>query len=174
MNDALQQFGGYVVLNNVRISTNLATGIVALSIFGLLSGIVVIYVLTRIETSLNLITDYAVRVVETTDDLIYATAESHKVALEILADEDPASILARAGEFETAIAAFEDNYRTLDELLVDPQMQSLLETAAQTRIQLLGAVDEMRVAHDIELAEEAEAKFLADQFDAFGDGSLSA
>lgn len=161
------------MLNNVRISTKLATGIIALSLFGLLSGIVGIYVLTKIEAGLNQITDYAAPLVETTDDLIYSIAESHKVAVEILADEETADIIVRQGEFNAAVESFNENYLYLDELIVDPQMQTSLEMAAQTRQELLIAVDAMLQAHTLELAEEAESRFLADRFDLHGDDLIA-
>lgn len=157
------------MLNNIRISTKLATGIIALSLFGLLSGVVGIFVLTKIEAGLNQITDYAAPLVETTDDLIYSIAESHKVAVEILADEETADILVRQQEFDAAVESFNENYAYLDDLIVDPQMQSALEAAAVTRNNFLGAVDTMLQAHTLELAEEAEARFLAVQFDEHGD-----
>lgn len=157
------------MLNNIRISTKLATGIIALSLFGLLSGVVGIFVLTKIEAGLNQITDYAAPLVETTDDLIYSIAESHKVAVEILADEETADILVRQGEFDAAVESFDQNYAYLDELIVDPQMQAALEAAAVTRGSMLEAVNGMLEAHTLELAEEAEARFLADRFDEYGD-----
>lgn len=157
------------MLNNVRISTKLATGIIALSLFGLLSGVVGIYVLTKIEAGLNQITDYAAPLVETTDDLIFSIAESHKVSVEILADEETADILVRQQEFDAAVESFNENYAYLDELIVDPQMQSALEATAVTRNNFLGAVDRMLQAHTLELAEEAEARFLANRFERHGD-----
>lgn len=161
------------MLNNIRISTKLAVGILALSLFGLLSGVVGIFVLTKIEAGLNQITDYAAPLVETTDDLIYSVAESHKVAVEILADEEAADIIVRQGEFDAAVASFDENYAHLDGLIVDRQMQSSLEAAMQTRQLLLEAVETMVGAHSTELAEEAEARFLADRFDEFGDELVS-
>ncbi|MEO0383352.1 MAG: methyl-accepting chemotaxis protein [Pseudomonadota bacterium] len=161
------------MFNNVPISTKLAGGIVALSTFGLVSGVVGVVMLNGIEDKINQITDYAAPVVETTDDLIYAVAESHKVAVEILADEDVSDIQLRLGEFQTAVASFDTNYETLDHLLVEADMQTLLENAAATRQLYLETVGLMVDQHSLELAEEAEARLLADRFDEAGDGLLS-
>jgi methyl-accepting chemotaxis protein len=160
------------MLNNISISTKLAGGVVALSTFGLVSGVVGLVMLNGIEDQVNQITDYAAPMVETTDDLIYAVAESHKVAVEILADEDVANIQLRLGEFQAAVDSFDMNYEALDELLVEADVQTLLENAAATRRLYLEKVDSMVGLHSLELAEEAEARLLADRFDVAGDSLL--
>lgn len=161
------------MLNNLGISTKLMGGVLALSIFGLLSGVVGIFMLKGVEAEVNEITDYAGPVVETTDDLIYAVAESHKVTVEILADEEIDDIAQRETELLAAFEEFELNYVTLDNLIVEPDMQALLETAASIRVDLLAAIDNMINAHKVELAEELEADRLALQFDRVGDGLLT-
>jgi methyl-accepting chemotaxis protein len=161
------------MLGNISISTKLTAGIIGVSATGLLSGVVGVMMLLDVERQVNDITDYAAPMVETTDDLIYSIAEAHKVAVEILADEDFANIPRRYSELTAAKEAFDDNYQTLDELLVDEQMQSLLETARETRGQFLAAVDEMMNAHQVELTEEAEADRLVAEFDAIGDTLLT-
>lgn len=161
------------MLNNLGISTKLMGGILALSVFGLLSGVVGILMLKGVEAEVNEITDYAGPVVETTDDLIYAVAESHKVAVEILADEEIADIEQRELELFAAFDEFETNYATLDGLIVEDDMQTLLETAASIRADLLLAIDSLISSHKVELAEELEADRLAEVFDRVGDGLLS-
>lgn len=161
------------MLNNLGISTKLMGGILALSLFGLMSGVVGIVMLKGVEVEVNEITDYAGPVVETTADLISSIAESHKVAVEILADEEPEDILQRNGELADAMAAFDENYAVLDGLIVEADMQALLEEAAATRVELIAAVDQMIDLHSTELAEETEARRLADQLDRIGDGLLA-
>ncbi|MFN3225323.1 MAG: MCP four helix bundle domain-containing protein [Hyphomicrobiales bacterium] len=161
------------MLGNISISTKLTAGIIGVSATGLLSGVVGLTMLLNVERQVNDITDYAAPMVETTDDLIYAVAEAHKVAVEILADEELANIAQRQTELTAANEAFDANYLTLDDLLVDEQMQSLLETARETRGQFLAAVDDMMNAHRLELMEEAEAERLVAEFDAIGDTLLS-
>lgn len=161
------------MLNNLGISTKLMGGVLALSIFGLLSGVVGVLMLKGVEAEVNEITDYAGPVVETTDDLIYAVAESHKVAVEILADEEFVDIEQRETELLAAFEQFELNYVTLDGLIVESDMQALLENASSIRADLLVAMDTMITAHKVELAEELEADRLAEVFDRVGDGLLS-
>lgn len=161
------------MLNNLGISTKLMGGIIALSIFGLLSGVVGILMLKGVEAEVNEITDYAGPVVETTDDLIYAIAESHKVAVEILADEEILDIEQRELELAAAVEQFDINYVTLDGLIVESDMQALLEAGASIRGELLLEIDNMINAHKDELAEEAEADRLAAQFDRIGDTLLA-
>lgn len=164
---------GEKMLQNLSISTKLAAGIAALCVFGLLSGIVGIVMLLTIEDGVDEITDYAGPVVETTDGLIYAVSESHKVAVEILADEDMESIALREIEFASLLEEFDTNYEALDLLLVDTDLQLLLDNAAATRINMLGAVDAMLQAHKQELSDRAEAQTLVNQFDRIGDFVLA-
>lgn len=161
------------MLNNLGISTKLMGGVIALSIFGLLSGVVGIIMLKGVEAEVNEITDYAGPVVETTDDLIYAIAESHKVAVEILADEEVEDIAQRQLELQAAVEQFDINYVTLDGLIVEADMQALLEAGASIRGELLLAIDSMIDLHNTELAEEAEADRLAIEFDRIGDVLLT-
>lgn len=162
------------MLNNFSISSKVAGGISAVSVLGILSGVAGCIMLLNIEKQVNNITDYAAPMVETTDDLIYATAESHKVVVEILADEELDDIQRRKGEYVIAQESFEANYKTLDDLLVDPQMQGMLDRASATRREMQKAVDGMISAHETELLEEAEAKRLAHEFDKTGDHLLTA
>ena len=157
------------MLDNVSISTKLASGIAAVSFFGLLSGLAGVFMLINIEGEVNEITDYAGPVVETTDDLIYSVAEAHKVVVEILADENTASIERRQLEFADAGEQFDANYALLDTLIDDAQMQGKLDQAVVTRGQFLNAVETLKEAHAIELAEGAEARRLAEEFDLTGD-----
>lgn len=160
------------MLNNLSISTKLACGISAISFFGLVAGVAGIVMLINIEREVNQITDYAGPVVETTDDLIYSVAEAHKVAVEILADENPASIEQRKGEFTAALEQFEEGYATLDALIVEDTMQAQLELGSTTKARLIDAVEAMIDAHGNELAEGTEAQRLADVFDGIGDALL--
>lgn len=157
------------MLNNISISVKLLAGVLILSALGLASGILGVFMLTRIEAGVERITEYAGPMVETTDDLIYAVAESHKVAIEILADEEIEDISRRQGEFDTASESFEADFATLDALVVDEAIQAQLETAAQTRQAYLSAVEELTASHRVELAEETQARSLMRQFDAAGD-----
>ncbi len=161
------------MFNNISISSKLAGGIAGLSFFGLASGVAGLFMLVGIERQVNEITDYAAPVVETTDDLIYAVAESHKVAVEILADEELDDIEVRRGEFQSAVEAFDVNAEFLDDLLVDADVQALLDDALATRELYLQAVRDMDEAHTIELMEEAEAEAQAREFDRIGDVLLS-
>jgi len=148
-------------------------GVVALSVFGLAAGVVGVIMLKGVEAQVNEITDYAGPVVETTDDLIYAVAEAHKVTVEILADEELTDIEGREQELNAALEAFEANYATLDGLIVEDDMQAILEGATAIRVDLLAATQEMIDAHKIELEEEIEADRLARVFDGVGDTLLS-
>ncbi len=161
-------------MNNISISTKIAGGIIAISFVGLLSGLAGLFMLLNIERGVNNITDYAGPVVETTDDLIAAVAESHKIAVEILADENMNSITQRKVEFEAAQEEFDQNLTELDQLLVERDMRTLLDRAGVMRQDLLGAVDDLVAAHDVELAEKAEASRLAQEFDRIGDTLLDA
>ena len=160
------------MLNNIKISMKLAVGIAAISAFGILSGVVGILMLMRIEAGVNQITDYAGPVVETTDDLIYSTAEAHKVLVEILADEEMEDVPGRVAEYEAANQVYEENFAHLDSLLEDPQMQAMLDATIATRQQLKDAGIAMREAHHDELAEEALANEQVAIFDGVGDELL--
>jgi len=157
------------MLNNVSISVKMLAGVLILSVLGLASGILGILMLTRIEAGVEQITEYAGPMVETTDDLIYQVAESHKVAIEILADEEIEDIIRRQGEFDAANESFDTDFVTLDALVVDEAIQAQLERAVLTRQSYLSAVAELTDNHRVELAEEAEARSLMDRFDATGD-----
>ncbi|MEM1283803.1 MAG: methyl-accepting chemotaxis protein [Pseudomonadota bacterium] len=157
------------MLDNIPISTKLASGIAAISLFGLMSGIAGVFMLLNIEAEVNEITDYAGPVVETTDDVIYSVVQAHKITVEILADEDVENIQRRVTEFDEASDMFIESYAALDALIVEPDMQAQLDLAAATRVELLDAVQTMRDAHATELAEEAEARRLAVEFDLTGD-----
>ncbi len=157
------------MLNNVPISRKLMSGVLILSACGLIAGIVGIFMLLRIEAGVNQITDYAAPMVETADDLIQATAESHKVTVEILADEEMADIVNREAELEAAITDFDENYVVLDAIIDEPEMQRLLDEAANMRRDYLNAVGEMIAAHRVELNEEIEAHQLMRGFDEAGD-----
>jgi methyl-accepting chemotaxis protein len=161
------------MLNNIPISIKLASGIAAISLFGLASGVAGLAMLQSIEAEVNEITDYAGPVVETTDDLIYSTAEAHKVSVEILADENPETINRRKVEFQAALDQFAANYEVLDGLIIEQEMQAQLELAAATQAELIDAVDSMVDAHGVELAEEVEADRLAGEFDRIGDVLLT-
>ncbi|MBV6656206.1 MAG: HAMP domain-containing protein [Devosiaceae bacterium] len=160
------------MLNNLNISTKLTAGIGIVSIFGIASGVLGLLMLTRIEADVNQITDYAGPVVETTDDLIYAVAEAHKVLVEILADEELEDVPARVAEFDAASQSYTDNFAHLDELLVEPDMQAMLDATIATRQQLGQAGLDMRAAHRAELEEEALAKEQVALFDEVGDSLL--
>ena len=157
------------MINDIPISQKLLAGILTLSAAGLISGVVGAVMLTRIDAGVSQLADYAGPMVETTDDLIYSVAEAHKVAIEMLADEEPEDIARRQGEFDDAAGSFNADYATLDALIEDAEIQSRLERAAVTRQGFLTAVEEMIESHQIELAEETEARLLMDRFDAAGD-----
>jgi methyl-accepting chemotaxis protein len=157
------------MLNNVSISVKLLAGVLILSALGLASGVLGLILLTRIEAGVEQITEYAGPMVETTDDLIYQVAESHKVAIEILADEEIEDIARRQGEFDAATERFNTDLATLDALVTDEVIQSQLDAALGTRQAYLNAVADLTDNHRVELLEEAEARALMDRFDAAGD-----
>ncbi len=161
------------MLQNLSISTKLTAGNAALAVAGVLSGVVGIVMLLSIENGVNEITEYAAPLVETTDDLIYAVSESHKVAVEMLADQDLASIAQREAEFASALEAFDAGYGTLDHLLVDADLQQLLETTAATQRDFLTAVEQMLQAHRGGLVQRVQAQLLVDSFDRIGNVVLS-
>ena len=161
------------MLQNLSISTKLTAGNAALAVAGVLSGVVGIVMLLSIEKGVNEITEYAAPLVETTDDLIKAVSESHKVAVEMLADQDLASIAQREAEFATALEAFDTGYASLDHLLVDADLQQLLETTASTQRDFLMAAEQMLQAHRGGLVQRVQAQLLVDSFDRIGNVVLS-
>ena len=158
-----------MMLNNLPISTKLFAGVLALSVLGFASGLLGIIMLIRIEAGVERITEYAGPMVETTDDVIYAVAESHKVAVEIIADDTIENLDFRTGEFARASERFLDSYQSLDELVSEEDVQAQLDQANQTWQGYDAAVALMVEQHGLELFEEAEARTQMAQFDATGD-----
>ena len=161
------------MFNNVTISKKLMLGIAGVSFFGLLSGIVGVLMLLTVERQINEITDYAFPVSETTDELIYAVSQAHRVSVEILYDNDRDNITRREAEFDDALAHFDREYAVLNDLLTNPVMRQSLEQAVGLRTELLASVDVMVAAHMEELAEADEARRLMLHFDQVGDQLIS-
>ncbi len=162
-------YTGFKMLNNLPISTKLFAGILTLSALGFASGLLGAVMLMRIEAGVERITEYAGPLVETTDDVIYAVAESHKVAVEIIADDAVENVDFRTGEFDRASERFHDSYRSLDELVTERDIQAQLDRADQTWQAYSAAVADMVDQHRLELSEEGVAQTQMDQFDAAGD-----
>jgi methyl-accepting chemotaxis protein len=160
------------MINNLSISTKLAAGVAGLAVSGVVLGIIGLVMLSRIESDINRITDYAAPMVETTDDLIYAVAESHKVAVEILADEEIEDVEVRMGEFQAAVQSFDENYETLNALIEEPAVQGLLDEAVALRQAVLEEAATMKGHHRAELQEEATARAQSAEFDQVGDTLL--
>jgi hypothetical protein len=160
------------MINNLSISTKLAAGVAGLAVSGVVLGIIGLVMLSRIESDINRITDYAAPMVEITDDLIYAVAESHKVAVEILADEEIEDVEVRMGEFQAAVQSFDENYETLNALIEEPAVQGLLDEAVALRQAVLEEAATMKGHHRAELQEEATARAQSAEFDQVGDTLL--
>ena len=161
------------MFKNLSIAAKLAAGVAGLALSGVVLGVIGIVMLWRIEADVNKITDYAAPLVETTDELVYAVLESHKVAVEVLADEDIGNVGQRVGEFDAALQSFNENYEALDALIEDPEMERLLDDAMAIRAVLLEEVAAMKQHHRAGLEEEATARQQSMAFDRVGDDLLA-
>lgn len=139
--------------------------LVSISVAVVIAGILSIM---RIETTLNEITDVAAPTVETTGDVTYLVVESHKVAVEILADEEPEDVQRRMGEFNDTVAKYEAAALELDEIVSDPELQKQFEETKSESAAYFGAAREMFEVHSEELAEEAKAVSQMQEFEAQG------
>jgi len=162
------------MLANLSISKKIAGGIGLVSALGLASGIAGIVLLLNIEREVNEITDYAGPIVEATGDLVAATAEAHKIAVEMLADENSERIVGRKQEFDVAVARFASDYEGLDGLVTASDLQAVLDEAGSLHRDLQAAAADMMSAHDSSLMEKAEAVRLSRAFDLVGDDLLRA
>ncbi|MEZ5823474.1 MAG: methyl-accepting chemotaxis protein [Geminicoccaceae bacterium] len=126
--------------------------------------------LRDLEITVNQVTDVAAPSVETIDDMIYSVAELHKVAVEILADENVSNFPARLAEAEDARARYLVASEELREIIVDPQRESERATADGKMSSMIETYERMVARHREELEEESSAERQLSEADQFGDG----
>lgn len=155
-------------LANLGVGGKAFVGITVLIALGVCVVAASIMSIMRIETTLNEITDVAAPTVETTADVTYFVTEAHKVAIEILADEEPADIARRTEEFNATVENYAAAAAELDEIVSDPDLQAKFEETPAEWTAFLDAAQSMFDAHSVELQEEQTARELMADFEAVG------
>lgn len=156
------------VLHPSSLSTKLVAGFIATAATAVLVGIVGLYFIDNINTTLNNISDVAAPTVETSDDLIANIFEATKVAEEIIADEELSDIELLVVEVKSLNSEFETTYEELQTLVSDVSLLDELETARQEQKRFTVHVDRMIAAHTLELEKEALGFKLLKTFDEVG------
>ena len=147
-------------------------GVGLVAALGIGVGIVGFAMIGQVDSRLNAITDVTAPMVETTDDLIREVAEMHKVAVEILADEELADIDARATELAAATARFEAVEAELQALTLPDEFRADVTAALALRSAFEDSITQMNLEHRLELQAEALADRRTAEFDAVGDRLL--
>ncbi|MEM6745169.1 MAG: hypothetical protein AAF676_15770, partial [Pseudomonadota bacterium] len=142
------------MLSNASLGAKVGAGLLAVTLVGASGTAFGLYAISAIDRNLNEITDVAAPTVETSADVMKAVKEAHKVAAEILADEDVASIRRRMEEFDAARQDYDAALTELNEIVVDPALESTLATAERQGEAFFSAAQRMFAATKVELDEE--------------------
>lgn len=156
------------MLKNLNIGAKTTVGITALIAFGMCVVAVSIMSIGKIEKTLNQITDVAAPTVETAADVSLFVKDAHKIAIEILADEDFADIAERTILFNEAVDRYGQSIAELDEIVTDPGIQATLEESTPEWAAFYDYAQAMFAAHNAELEEEVKAEELLASFEAAG------
>ncbi|GFE49682.1 hypothetical protein So717_14350 [Roseobacter cerasinus] len=156
------------MLKNLSIGAKTTIGIAALIAFGICVVTVSLMSISKINGTLNQITDVATPTVETAADVTYFVKEAHKISVEILADEEPADIADRKEQFYATVERYQAAIAELDDIVTDPVVQSTLEETGTEWPAFFDSAQAMFAAHNIELEEEAKAQQLLSDFEARG------
>ncbi len=148
-------------------------GVGFVAALGIGIGVVGFAMVGQVDSRLNTITDITAPLVETTDDLIREVAEMHKVAVEILADEDLANIDARTTELSAAMVRLEATEAELYALPLPDDIRANVADALALRTDFEDSIAEMKVEHQLELESEQLADRRTAEFDAVGDQLLA-
>ena len=148
-------------------------GVGFVAALGIGIGVVGFAMVGQVDSRLNTITDITAPLVETTDDLIREVAEMHKVAVEILADEDLANIDARTNELSAAMVRLEAAEAELYALPLPDDIRANVADALALRTGFEDSIAEMKVEHQLELESEQLADRRTAEFDAVGDQLLA-
>ena len=156
------------MLKDLNIGAKTTLGISTLIAFGI--GVVVVSVLSisRIDGTLNQITDVATPTVETAADVTFFVKEAHKIGIEILADEEIDDIGERKQSFDATIERYKQAILELDEIVTDPVVQTTLEESASEFAAFYERAQDMFATHIIELEEELKAEQLLASFEVGG------
>lgn len=150
------------------ISTKLVAGFATISLLAVLVGVTGLYVIDKINTTLNNISDVAAPTVETSDDLIALIFEATKVAEEITAEENIGDIAPLADELDSLNSRFADSYLELQGLVDDESLLDELATARQEQSEFVEHALQMVTTHRNRLTREAAGIRLLAAFDAAG------
>ncbi|MEX3010466.1 ATP-binding protein [Hoeflea sp. TYP-13] len=153
---------------NIRISTKLIAGFVAVALLNVLVGGAGLYFVDRINKTLNNITDVAAPIVENSDKLIANIREATKVSEEIIADEEMADVSMLVEEFNGLTAQFDQTYAYLRSMVTDRKLIAELIVARDEQKRFAKHTHEMVAAHSMELENEILANRLLKEFDAAG------
>ena len=148
-------------------------GVGLVAALGIGVGVVGFAMVGQVDSRLNTITDITAPLVETTDDLIREVAEMHKVAVEILADEDLVDIGARITELSAAVARLEAAEAELHALPLPDDIRADVADALALRTGFEDSIAEMKLEHQLELESEQLADRRTAEFDAVGDQLLA-
>ncbi len=156
------------MFKNLSIGAKTTIGISALIAFGM--GVVGVSILSidRIDSTLNQITDIAAPTVETAADVTFFVKESHKIGIEILADEELADIEQRTQSYNDVVQSYNAAIKELDEIVSDPVLQAKLEETAGEWEAFYNSARKMFAAHVTELEEELKAGVLLANFEVGG------
>lgn len=156
------------MLKNLNIAAKTTIGISSLIVIGI--GVVTVSILSisQIDRTLNQITDVAAPTVETAADVTFFVKEAHKIAIEILADEEFADIEERSNLFSENTQRYEAAIRELDDIVTDPVVQTTLEESTGEWASFHGTALDMFAEHIVELEEEVKAGELLASFEVGG------
>ncbi|MCV3271510.1 methyl-accepting chemotaxis protein [Roseobacter sinensis] len=156
------------MIKNLNIGAKTTVGIAILILFGI--GVVAVSILSigRINGTLNQITDVAAPTVETSADVTFFVNKAHKVAIEILADEELADIAERREVFAGYAQSYKNAVAELDEYVSDPGLQTTLEETGSEWETFHDLAQSMFAAHIVELEEELKARDLLARFEVGG------
>ncbi|MEX3010465.1 methyl-accepting chemotaxis protein [Hoeflea sp. TYP-13] len=150
------------------VAARLISGLSVITILCGLVGVLGLYYISKIEGTLNEITDKAAPTVELADDLIANIWEATKVAEEIIADEEIEDVQQLAKEFAEQDAAFVQIHGELAAIVTDKKLTARLQAVATEHEQFVQYSQQMFAFHLSELQEEAKGKELLAAFDEIG------
>lgn len=155
-------------LKNVGITGISLVGIFLLVSMGLGSIVTGTLSLWRIDDTLNEITDVAAPTVETVGDVTVHVGTAQRLALEVLADEEPEDAERLKQQYAQAADLYKASIAELDVIVSDPALQRLVEETHSEWASFDGFVQQMFVARATELSEEATADQQTARFEAEG------
>ncbi len=156
------------MLNNMKLGTKLISSFIFLALLVSFSGIVGIFYINSIDSTLNSITDFAAPTVETSDDLIATVWEANKVVEEVLVSEDPLEIAEFQKEFDSLDKKYDELYKELQTLVIDKNLLDDLEEAKVEQEQFVVVSHQAIEQQLLMLKKEEISKALLVKFDEVG------